>query len=278
VYFIDDFQVNNMDVSAVVLSFNSKNYIETCVDSLVSAYQQSGLTGEIVVIENGSTDGSISILRRLQDKYPEHLQVIYLGRNTGTTYSRNRGLAISKGKYILILDSDAYMNAAALTGMKDWLDANPTTGLVSPKLTYPDGRFQLSVDTFPTLSRKFQRFFMLKQMEAQEDVQLTEPTDIDYAISACWMFPAETYYQIGALDEKIFYSPEDVDFCLRVWQSGKKITYLPQFSVVHDAQEKSRGFKVNYFTYLHIKGLMYFFNKHKYVFKLENLYRRLGRK
>jgi GT2 family glycosyltransferase len=266
-----------MDVSAVVLSFNSKKYIETCVNSLVRSFDESKLAGEIIVIENGSTDGSISILRALQKKYPEYLQVIYLGANTGTTYSRNLGFAKSQGKFLLVLDSDAYMNAEALTGMKKWLEDHPEQGMVAPKLTYPDGRFQLSVDVFPTLTRKIERFFKLKQIEASDNVQITEPAIIDYAISACWMFPAEVYYQIGALDEKIFYSPEDVDFCLRIWKSGKKIAYLPQFVVVHDAQEKSRGFKVNYFTWLHIKGLAYFFRKHQYVLKLDNLYRKIRR-
>ncbi len=266
-----------MEISAVVLSFNSKVYIEKCVRELITSYEESQLSGEVIVIDNGSIDGSVEILKLLQQEFKQQLVVIYLKENTGTTYSRNLGLKKSKGDYIVILDSDAYMNASTLRGMKDWLANNPSYGLVSPQLTFPDGRFQLSVDTFPTFTRKLQRFFMLKKMEATQTMDLTQPRDIDYAISACWMFPRRIYDALGGLDENIFYSPEDVDYCLRIWAAGNRIAYLPQFSMVHDAQEISRGFKINKFTLLHVKGLMYYFLKHRYCFGLNRLYKKINR-
>jgi GT2 family glycosyltransferase len=186
-------------------------------------------------------------------------------------------MSASLGEYFVILDSDAYMNSLVLKGMVDWLGQHEEYGLVAPQLTFPDGRYQLSIDSFPTVTRKIKRFFMLKQMETTQNIDLDSAYDIDYAISACWMFHRSIYEGIGGLDEQIFYAPEDVDYCLRIWTHGKKIAYLPMYSLVHDAREVSRGFKFNKFFYLHVKGLMYYFIKHRYFFNLKPLYKRLNK-
>lgn len=265
-----------MDVSAVVLSFNSKRYIETCIRSLVQSYAECSLLGEILVVENGSTDGSVEILKSLQSELGETLQVIYLPENTGTTQSRNMAMRRAKGGAILILDSDAYMNAQALQAMLAYQQSNPKAGLIAPRLIYPDGRFQLSVDIFPTVVRKFQRYFALRQLEQREP---PAAGPVDYAISACWLLSKKAVEATGLLDERIFYSPEDVDYCIRLWRAGYQVRYFPEVSVVHDAQEISRpkGIGINKFTIRHAKGLLYLFAKHRYGLFLNGLYRRIGR-
>lgn len=266
-----------MDVSAVVLSFNSKRYIETCVRSLVQSYAECGLAGEIYVIENGSEDGSVEILKSLQAELGTMLQVIYLSGNTGTTRSRNMAMRQAAGRAIIVLDSDAYMNAHALGAMLAYQQLNPGAGLIAPKLIYPDGRFQLSVDVFPTVVRKLQRYFALRQLEKREPPAASGP--VDYAISACWLLSRKAVEATGLLDERIFYSPEDVDYCIRLWKAGYQVHYFPEVSVVHDAQEISRpkGIGINKFTIRHAKGLLYLFVKHRYGLFLGGLYRRLGR-
>lgn len=267
-----------MDVSAVVLSFNSQRYIQACVNSLMSSYAACGLKGDVHVVENGSVDGSVQTLQALQAQWGDALQVIYLPQNTGTTRSRNLALRQCTGSAVLILDSDAYMNPAALRDMLRYLNANPHVGLVAPQLTYPDGRFQLSVDVFPTVARKLERLFALKALEQRGNV--ADAGAVDYAISACWMLSRAALQKTGLLDERIFYSPEDVDYCIRVWAAGWQVHYLPTASVVHDAQEISRpkGFRsINRFTIRHAKGLAYLFMKHRYGFALAGLYRRIGR-
>lgn len=265
------------DVSAVVLSFNSGRYIETCVRSLVQSYAECGLQGEIHVVENGSADGSVDILRRLQAEVGESLKVIYLPSNTGTTRSRNMALRNAEGRAVLILDSDAYMNAPALRTMLEYQRAHPGAGLVAPRLIYPSGKYQLSVDVFPTVGRKLQRYFALRQLEEREPPAAAGP--VDYAISACWLLSREAVAATGMLDERIFYSPEDVDYCIRLWKSGYQVHYVPDVSVVHDAQEISRpkGIGINRFTWRHAKGLLYLFLKHRYGLSTNGLYRRVRR-
>ena len=269
-----------MEYSAIILTFNSEQYIENCLTSLVSSFNEMGASYEVFVIDNGSKDKTREIIRGVTEKYSANIELIPFDYNTGTTFSRNQGLKRASGRRIIIMDSDAYVTTNVIVNLTEHLDSSNECGMAVPKLTYPDGRFQISTDDFPTLWHKIRRFFFLKQMEDSELPVKLETVSVDYAISAFWMFTKEVLDDIGYLDEKIFYSPEDVDYCIRVWLSGKEIHYLPQYSMVHDAQEISRakGIKINKFTISHAKGLLYLFLKHRYFFGLDRLYKRIEQK
>lgn len=266
-----------MLLSSVVLSFNSERYIEVCVRGFFSACDAASVSCELFLIENGSADASVQIIRRLEDEFAKNIKVLYLKKNIGTTQSRNLALSLLKGDFVLILDSDAYINSNALKAMLFYLLANSRVGLVAPKLIYSSGAFQLSVDSFPTFMRKIKRLFFLDEI-ARETAILTGK--VDYAVSACWLMRREVLDKVGLMDERIYYSPEDVDYCIRIWKSGYEVHYLSEIEVVHDAQELSRPkglFGINRFTVSHINGMFYLFFKHRYFFTLKRLYRRIGR-
>lgn len=258
-----------MDLSIIIITFNSIHCIEQCIADALTSLEKSGFEGQICLFENGSTDGTTALLKNLQISV-SNLSVIYSEHNLGTTKSRNAAIELSTGKNILVLDSDAFLTTESLVGMVEYLGNHPEYGLVAPMLTYKSGNFQLSFDDFPTVQRKLQRYLFLKNIE-RHNVEGQDEIDVDYLISACWLFTREVYDKVGPLDEKIFYAPEDVDYCLRIWKAGYKIGYLPRYDMVHDAQELSRGIKFNRFTYLHIKGLLYYFLKHGYMFRLQGL-------
>ena len=81
--------------------------------------------------------------------------------------------------------------------------------------------------------------------------------------------------KVGLLDEQIFYAPEDVDFCLRIWIAGQKVVYQPALEVVHDAKERSRSLKGLLFAWRHLLGLIYFFRKHGYCWRAGTIYCRI---
>lgn len=265
-----------MLVSAVILSFNSRRHIAKAVRSLAAEYARLVEPGEIFVVDNGSTDGSVEILKQLETEHRQTLKVIYSPVNTGTTVSRNMALRRTAGRYILIMDSDIEVPEGCLQKLLPRLEAAPEIGLLAPRLVYPDGRPQLSADVFPTLTHKLRRFLGLKQMERSLPASDSGARRIDYAISAFWLMPRRVVERVGLLDERIFYSPEDVDYCLRVWKAGFEVVYDTAATAVHDAREISRGFKRPSFTFSHAKGLAYLFIKHRYVFSRARLYRRLG--
>jgi GT2 family glycosyltransferase len=268
-----------MFLSIVILSFNSSRHIEKCLGHVFESLKCVDKEAEVFVVENGSSDGSLEIIDGFHKQFPEILKLIKFERNTGTTYSRNAALRQAKGDFILVLDSDAYITAEAISKLTHYLSQTPDVGMAVPRLFYGSGNYQISCDEFPTLWLKAKRFLFLKKMEEKGDAlsSVAKPTDVDYAISACWMLSRRCFESVGLLDEKIFYSPEDVDYCLRVWEAGFVITYLPLVSVVHDAQELSRGFKLTRFHFSHLKGLLYLMFKHKYFWGLSSLYKRLGK-
>jgi GT2 family glycosyltransferase len=253
-------------ISVVMLSFNSVRYLPRSVPALVEALGDGDY--EIWIVDNGSTDGSIEEIQALKCQYPNLIHPIFNKTNLGTTASRNQALSQVRGRYVLVLDSDiiAYdMNI--INGLCRYIDSHPDVGLVVPKLVYATGNFQISTDVFPSPVRKFKRFIGLKSQESKAVVP-NKATDVDYAISAFWFMPRQTLETIGLLDEKIFYAPEDVDYCIRVWKSGHRIVYHPGFTAVHDAQEIGRSvWKVKRWPFLlsHIKGLLYLFCKHRYI-------------
>lgn len=262
-----------IDYSVIILTFNSERCITRCLNSLIESFRELEATSEIFVIDNGSSDGTKSAIAEIGFSERVKCHLIEFDRNTGTTFSRNQGLRQAQGRHVIVMDSDAYTNAATIGGVARYLDEHPECGLAVPKLTYANGRFQLSTDVFPTLTRKARRFFFLRAMENSEPPDMTAPTPVDYAISAFWMLPRAVVDRVGLLDEKIFYSPEDVDYCIRVWRAGWRIVYLPQYAMIHDAQElsRARGLRINSFTLSHIKGMFYLFLKHGYIFSARGL-------
>lgn len=228
----------------------------------------SRLSYEIIVIDNGSADGTCGILKVLEDKYPKMLHLLFLTTNMGTTLPRNLGIKKACGQFVCIMDSDVELTRGTIEKLIDNLNQDPGVGITVPRLLYPNGNFQKSIDVFPTVFRKLSRYFLLKKMEKQEGDTFTikHPVKADYAISALWLMKKQLFKDVGLLDEAIFYSPEDVDFCLRVWKAGYSILYDPTVFAVHHTQEISRGMKVNAALFHHAKGLIYYFLKHRYFF------------
>ena len=258
-----------IELSFVLLTWNSERYIRKCLEALLADMAENQLTYEVYVIDNGSQDRTTSILREFQTLRPKQIIPIFLEKNTGTTYSRNLALKQAKGIYICIMDSDVEITPGAIKALSDTLKDKANVGLVAPKLVYPNGTLQKSTDAFPTILTKVLRYFFLKAIEKRENMR--QPADglreVDYAISAMWMLKREVLERVGLLDEKIFYAPEDVDYCFRIWKAGYQILYNPSVSCVHHTQEISRGLKINRATVNHICGLLYYFRKHQYFFK-----------
>lgn len=256
------------DISFIILTWNSDRYICDCLKALIRDVEQSRLSYEIYIVDNGSKDQTVSILEVFKESFPEKILPTYLSRNMGTTYSRNLALRKATGKYICVMDSDVEILPGTLKKLVEDVENKKVNGLVVPKILYPNGRLQKSTDRFPTIGRKVYRYFFLKNMESKEadKSKITSLIEVDYAISAFWLLPKSVFLDIGLLDENIFYSPEDVDFCMRLWCAGYNICYDPDAVIIHYTQEISRGYRITRALFSHIKGLSYYFIKHRYLF------------
>jgi GT2 family glycosyltransferase len=291
-----------VDVTFIILCWNSRQHLDGVLSSIVADLSTTGQSYEIIVIDNGSCDDSLDHLREWQQRI-NSLFIVPLGRNTGTTFSRNIGLRLARGRYICVLDSDiTFSQPQTLSRLIDVLNKYPQAGIVVPSLVYPSGKYQKSCDQFPTVSHKIKRRFFLRQMEADEARRwqemnqqagaaasdcaanvfgdaLVEPGKIDpqdarevpYAISAFWVFRRSLINSIGLLDDNIFYAPEDVDYCLRAWLAGWWVLHVSSVQATHHAQEISRKKLFSRSSVSHAHGLLYFFWKHRYAFRLSGL-------
>ena len=236
-------------ISVVILTWNSACYIERCLRSLVADVHNSGIDLELFVVDGGSSDGTLEILSRLAKEIPA-LRTIQLGKNLGTALSRNIAIRESRGEYILILDSDTEILPGALGTLCKALEGAPRAGIVAPRLLYPDGSVQPSCKRFPTAPLKVCKFAPISLLQRLgEKAELYPPgvyskdfeeiVRVNHCISACWLVRRRAIDAVGLLDERIFYAPEDVDYCLRMWLAGWEVLYVPSAEVVHHTQRLS---------------------------------------
>jgi len=272
------------EVSVIILTWNSEKYIGNCINSVFIDAGFSGIKIEVIVVDNGSNDGTIEILEKLQKKYYKDLEVLKLRKNYGTTISRNMGIRKSAGKYIFILDSDTEVQPGTMAKLIKTIESEKNVGIAAPRLVYADGSIQPSCKKFPTAKIKFFKTLPFNKFhEIAKKEELYDPKvylsdfdkiiNVDYCISAAWMVNRKTIEDVGLFDENIFYAPEDVDYCLRTWLKGWKVVYDPKAKAIHYTQRLShKNFKM---ALSQIKGLLYYFIKYRYIFNRERIYRKI---
>lgn len=256
-------------VSFVILSWNSEKFLQNNITSIIALKK---IDYEIFIIDNGSKDGSLNIITKFLNN---KVHLVKLDKNYGTTISRNKGLhLITKTDYICILDSDTIINEDAIFLMAEYLDKHKDVGIVGPGMLNGENEKQVPYRKFPTWRIKLLKACPIKRIskigekiESYDIQNLPEDFECDYLISACWMFRYSLYKEIGDLDEKIFYSPEDVEYCMRVRSYGYKIVHLSNINIIHYYQRISKKKLISKANITHILGINYVFKKYKNFLK-----------
>jgi len=260
--------------SVVILTWNSTDMLSSCLASIPQGFVTQSY--EVIVVDNGSHDLTPATLRYI---FP-WMQIVVNRKNRGVAPARNQGIRLTKGEFVILLDDDTLVHPAAFEQLLAYMDMHPDVGLCGPKLVDLQGQLQFSCRLFPTFSDKIARRFPLAFIQQTSravemaDWDHNSVRDVDYVIGACQVIRRTALAEVGLLDERIFYGPEDVDLCLRMRQTGWRVVYNPQAVVVHRERRVARSF-LSRLGWKHLWGVVYYFAKHGYLFSRRRLYKRL---
>ncbi len=270
------------DLSIVIANYKMKADIEKCFASLFPDIAESGLSVEVVVVDNASDDG---IDAWLKERYPT-VRCIVLPENFGFGKAQNVGLKAVEAKYYFVLNPDTYFyqGGQTLRRLHHFMEQYPKIGLIGPKILYPDGSLQYSCYRFPTFwqplfsrtklgekgrGKQTQDWTIMKDF----DHNVTQP--VDWVMGSAMVVRHSAMKEVGMFDERFWMYYEDTDWCHRMWDKGWPVYYVHDIMLEHVHGRRSakvpgilRAVLKNKLVRVHIQSwLMYMWKwrgNHKY--------------
>jgi len=254
-------QAGAAGVSVVIVSYNSRETIGECLASLRSA-----TIGEVVVVDNASSDGTPDLVR---GRFPR-VRVVANADNRGYARGVNQGIGLSSGRYVLVLNPDITVEDGAVETLVRFMDEHPDAGIGASRLVNPDGTLQYSCRRFYTLMTLILRRTPLGRLFRNSsaiadylmlDYDHEESRPVDWVIGACMMVRREALRDIGLMDERFFLYFEDVDWCYRTWQAGRRVYYVPESVMRHRHVRASATLRPSRHVVAHAMSLFHFYEK-----------------
>lgn len=211
-------------VTLISVTYNSEAVVGQMLEPFVGASDI-----EIVIVDNGSVDRSIDVVRRVQ---PGAI-VLECPENPGFAVAVNRGAAVATGAHLLLLNPDARIGLADVLSCVEQLERDPTLGVVAPHIVHPLGRrAAMETGRDATNWRMFNHWSGLSRLSGFSrlfegiylmDAKVKNSRDVDWVSGACLFTRADLWRELGGLSERWFMYAEDIDFCLRVQDSGHRV-------------------------------------------------------
>lgn len=231
-----------MKLSIVILCWNDLKVISDCLASIYAGTHSTKF--EVIVSDNGSTDGSIEFIRK---QFPQ-VRLIENGANLRFAKGNNVGIRASQGEYLLILNPDTIIHDGALDGLIAFADKHPEAGAFGCRVLNADGSYQGCIWPFPTPRSEWIRALGLKGLAYLSEwfhpgayVRWKGETErtVEYPAGCCILARAELIKRLGGFDEQFFYCYEETDLCHRIWDAGYSILYTPDVSITHLAGQST---------------------------------------
>lgn len=254
-----------MDLSFIIVNWNTKKFLEQAIASLYKYAQ--GVTYEIIVIDNGSVDGSPQMVAK---KFPK-VKLIKNSDNLGFAKANNQGIKIARGEFIFLLNSDAYLIDDPIKNLVKRARQIENLGAIAPLVLNENRSIQQSVGYMPDLWRIFlwMSFIddlplgdFLKPYHVDHDRFYKKEHKVDWLTGAALMVPKKVIDKVGPLDDNIFMYGEDVDWCMRIKKHGFDIYYSPVAKLIHIGRGSMGKISKNAILGEY-KGLLYIYQKHK---------------
>ncbi len=242
-----------IDLSIVIVNWNTRDFLNSCLNSIAKSqmqiaaldseqrFERKATKAEILVVDNGSTDESPTTLRI---HFP-WVQLIENQENVGFATANNQAIRQSRGRYILLLNSDTEVLPTALDTLVQFMDNCPEAGGCGPKLHNTDGSLQVSCYPMLTPGREFWRLLFLEKLYhrtnyAVDKWDLQKPHRVEVIKGACLLLRREALEEVGLLDERFFMYTEEIDLCFRLEQAGWVLYWIPTASIVHHGEGSSQ--------------------------------------
>lgn len=232
-----------IDASVVVISFNTRDLLRECLNTLAAT--SAGVSHEVIVVDNASRDDSAAMVAA---EFP-NAKLIRSDVNLGFGGANNLGFAEAAGRYVVLLNSDAFLAEGTLKKAIELMDANTEVGLAGAKLIGRDGSLQPSARMFPNV---IQDFLILSGLSdryprstffGRADRTWADPNEaaeVDWVPGAFSIIRREALERLGFFDPRFFLYYEEVDLCKRIKQAAYSIWYWPELEVVHIGGESSK--------------------------------------
>ena len=231
-----------MDLSIIILTYNTKNLARECVKNILRVAPR--LRYEIIAVDNGSHDGSVETLRK---DFP-YIRIVASATNTGYGGGNNQGMAVATGRYVCVLNPDVTVSIGSLETMVAYMDAHPAAGLAGPRLQNADGSLQYTCFRFPRLMIPLYRrtplggFSFAKRAVdnfLMKDFDHASPRSVDWLMGAALIARREAIAHVGMFDKRYFHYVEDTDWSREFWRHGWEVHYVPAARMIHLHQRDS---------------------------------------
>ncbi len=260
-----------MDLSIIIVNFNSKDLADTCIRTIF--HFPIAAEFEVILVDNASMDGSAEYLT---DRWGnnKHFSIIRNAQNLGFGKANNIGIRQARGKMIATLNPDIEVHENTFNTLLKYMQEHSASGLIGPQLVYEDGVVQDSYRTFPRLFDILIKRTFLKRVPWlknrlrrylmwSKDKQKTE--NVDWLVGAFWLVRKTALDQTGHFDERFFLFFEDVDLCRRMWAKKWEVVYVPKAIATHHHERLSSGGLKEIFTKktvrIHIQSALKYFWK-----------------
>jgi N-acetylglucosaminyl-diphospho-decaprenol L-rhamnosyltransferase len=238
-----------------VVTYNALPWVEQCLESVRGV--------ETVVVDHGSSDDTVAFVR---ERFPG--VVVVEQENKGLAAGWNAGIARTRGRYVLLLNADAWLDEGALDDLVRYADAHPRSAVVAPRLRYPDGRLQRSVRGFPTLWRIATEYLFLRKLAPRSRAfnafyaggfDHDRECEAEWIMGAVWLVRRAAIDEVGPADESFFLFSEETDWAYRLRAAGWQVRFFPGAGATHvyGGSHQGRMLAEN------VKSQLHFLTKHR---------------
>ena len=252
-----------MKVSVIIVNLNTSDLLRDCLQSVFS--EAMSLDLEVILVDNGSTDGSVEMVKRNFSG----VRLIQNATNEGFAKPNNDGMRAGVGEYLFLLNSDTVVCPGALKGLVAFLDQHHDAGACGPMLVHPDGTLQRSVMGFPTLWTHFCDMFFLDRLFPKSRVfgsgeasyfSYNQTSEIDHLMAAAFLVRRQVLTDAGMFDERFVIYYNDMDWCYRIVESGWRIYFVHTVKIIHHGGRTVSMLNKDfaYFLEMHNNKMLYY--------------------